>query len=65
MDEHIKPLYQTIGEISARLQCGDRRTKKLIDAGMPVALVAGQYMITEKRLLEWADSLANKIKSIA
>ena len=53
--KEIKPSYQTLGEICIRLNCGPRRVKRLIKEGLPAVHVAGQYMMTEKRYLEWLD----------
>jgi len=51
----IRPSYQTIGEICTRLNCGPRRVKKLIQEGLPAVKVVGQYMMLEKRYLEWLE----------
>jgi hypothetical protein len=51
----IKSSYQTLGEICTRLNCGHRRVKKLIQEGLPAVKVVGQYMMLEKRYLEWLE----------
>lgn len=56
IESKIKPSYQTLGEICTRLNCGPKRVKRLREEGLPVIVVAGQYMMTEKRYLEWLDS---------
>lgn len=53
----IKPSYQTLGEICERLNCGPKRVKRLIKEGLPAVFVAGQYMMSEKKYLEWVESL--------
>jgi hypothetical protein len=54
-DSKIKPSYQNLGEICDRLSCGPDRIKRLISEGLPAAKIAGQYMMTEKKYLEWLE----------
>lgn len=56
----IKPSYQTLGEICVRLNCGKKRVKRLIQEGLPATFIAGQYMMTEKKYLEWLDQVSEK-----
>ena len=56
----IKPSYQNLAEICTRLNCGPDRVKRLIQEGLPAAKIAGQYMMSERRYLEW---LEDKLKN--
>lgn len=56
----IRPSYQTLGEICTRLTCGRKRVKRLIQEGLPAICVAGQYMMTEKKYLEWLDRVITR-----
>jgi hypothetical protein len=59
MENKIQPVYQTLGQICTRLECGPRRVKSLIQEGLPVAVIAGQYTMTEEGYVDWVK---NKIR---
>ena len=60
LEQKIKPSYQNLAEICARLNCGPDRVKRLIGEGLPAAKIAGQYMMSERKYLEW---LEDKLKN--